>query len=151
MKEHSCSVSEGIYKVHYNFPKQTNEAVRQEPKKLRMDKSSNDLDSMSLFEQQSPERSWRCETDEYLTGGRAPKDQNDLEYWKMHSNAYSSLSRMARDYLAIQATSAPVERLFSQASLKIKKQRSHLNDDSSKYLLCLNSWTKSDLSDRIWL
>ena len=44
------------------------------------------------------------------------KEMNDpLQWWKEHEAKYPHLSRMARQYLAPPATSAGVERLFSQA------------------------------------
>jgi hypothetical protein len=36
-----------------------------------------------------------------------------LDYWKINSERFSNLSRMARDYLAVPGTSTPSERAFS--------------------------------------
>ena len=38
-----------------------------------------------------------------------------LEWWKTHAHMFPNLSRMARQYLALPASSAGVERLFSAA------------------------------------
>ena len=49
-------------------------------------------------------------------GADGKRHQFDLlEWWKTHESKYPSLARMARQYLAMPATSAGVERLFSKA------------------------------------
>ena len=40
---------------------------------------------------------------------------NLLEWWKTHAHMFPSLSRMARQYLALPASSIGIERLFSAA------------------------------------
>ena len=40
---------------------------------------------------------------------------NPLEWWKQHGHLLPTLARLARRYLAIPATSCPVERFFSVA------------------------------------
>ncbi|CAB5136895.1 unnamed protein product [Rhizophagus irregularis] len=48
----------------------------------------------------------------YLNEGVAPGKTDILMWWKLHEIEYPNLSKMARDYLSIPATSAPVERIF---------------------------------------
>ena len=67
-----------------------------------------------------------------------------LDWWQQHENIYPNLSRMASDYLAIPATSVPVERLFSEAGLLITERRNHLNVDTIRSCVCLDSWWCSD-------
>ena len=43
-------------------------------------------------------------------------DINQVEWWKLNGNSYPVLSKIARDYLAGQATSVPVEEIFSSGS-----------------------------------
>ena len=50
------------------------------------------------------------------------------------------LSQMAQDFLAIPATSAPSESMFSQASDIITKKRNRLGADTVNMLMCLRSW-----------
>ena len=38
-----------------------------------------------------------------------------LQWWRMHADEYPVLARMAYDILSIPATSAEIERVFSQA------------------------------------
>ena len=50
----------------------------------------------------------------YLTEySRASDDADPLLWWKLHSQEFPKLSKMARDYLCIAGTSAPSERAFS--------------------------------------
>lgn len=52
---------------------------------------------------------------------------------------------MARDFLAICATSVPSERLFSKAANLFRKNRNRLSDESCQSQLCINSWKNSPL------
>nr|XP_055069962.1 E3 SUMO-protein ligase ZBED1-like [Misgurnus anguillicaudatus] len=49
----------------------------------------------------------------YLLGPEVDPDTDQLEWWKQHQPNFTRLSRLARKYLAIPATSAPSERVFS--------------------------------------
>jgi hypothetical protein len=63
-----------------------------------------------------------------------------LEWWKHHSEEYPCLARIARDYLAIPATSAPAERAFSGGANLVSKKRGSLDEDTIQACLCLKSW-----------
>jgi hypothetical protein len=65
-----------------------------------------------------------------------------LAWWKLHQGIYPNLSRMARDYLAIPATSASSERLFSSCKDLITARRNNLNEDTIQAHECLKSWIK---------
>jgi len=55
---------------------------------------------------------------------------NVLEWWESQQQTYPTLSRLARVILAIPATSAPSERVFSLAGLTINARRSSLAPSS---------------------
>ena len=55
---------------------------------------------------------------------------------------------MARDYLAIMGSSAPVKRLFSQAKLLITPKWTRLNDQSIDMILAIKSW--DTILDQNW-
>ena len=49
------------------------------------------------------------------------------------------ITEMARDFLAIPATSAPSERVFSLAGNLILKKRTRVTSENVRYILCLRS------------
>ncbi|XP_066598831.1 uncharacterized protein [Prorops nasuta] len=71
------------------------------------------------------------ELEEYLSQPRVGCNEDILQWWKRHEIQFPVLAKMARDYLAIPATSVPAERLFSKASLIIRKHRNRLNNESA--------------------
>ena len=62
-----------------------------------------------------------------------------LDWWKEKSGLLPNLALLAKKYLCIPATSAPVERVFSRAGLTISKKRNALNCDVASDLIFLNS------------
>jgi len=54
---------------------------------------------------------------------------------------------MARRFLAIPATSAPVERVFSISSNVITKSRNKLDPDTVKQTVLLKSWKIKELKE----
>jgi hypothetical protein len=54
---------------------------------------------------------------------------------------------MARDHLAIPATSAASERVFSNGSDIITKKRNRLSPPTIRYLLCLRNWGRIQEAD----
>ena len=63
---------------------------------------------------------------------------NPLLWWKINQSRFPMLSVLARKYLAIPATSAPSERLFSSAGLTIAKERSRLTPEHAANLIFLH-------------
>ena len=72
------------------------------------------------------------------------KDINPLDYWKQNSYRFPVLSILARRYLAIPATSAPIERIFSVSNNIITKSRNRLLPNTIKQLILLKSWKLED-------
>ena len=70
-----------------------------------------------------------------------PGEQTDiLKYWSTKQYQYPTIARIARDHLAIPATSAASERVFSNGSDIITKKRNRLSPSTIRYLLCLRDW-----------
>jgi len=63
-----------------------------------------------------------------------------INWWKSAMIKYPNVSRMARDYLAIPATSTSSERLFSSASDLITDNRNSLKPSTIRECQCLKSW-----------
>ena len=58
-----------------------------------------------------------------------------LAWWKLHSSMFPNLARMARCYLASPASSAGVERLFSEAGDTYSDKRKNLKEETMMQLL----------------
>ena len=58
-----------------------------------------------------------------------------LEFWAAHEDRYPRLSLLARKYLGIPASSAPVERLFSIAGKVFRQDRCRLSNDMFSRLM----------------
>ena len=139
MKDYAINTFETIYREKYYT------SLDVSPLSSTSSSDSDDIDFTSLFEKPSKENAWKKEINDYLQQTRAPKDTDVLEWWKKHESNFSSLAKMAKDLLCIQATSVASERMFSQAGLINTKLRSMLNETSNKCLLCINSWCKCQI------
>ncbi|RUO95668.1 ribonuclease H-like domain-containing protein, partial [Jimgerdemannia flammicorona] len=67
-----------------------------------------------------------------------------LDWWKSHEKEFPTLAAMARDWLAITASSVPCESLFSIAGNTITANRNRLHPETARALLCLKSWWNFD-------
>jgi hypothetical protein len=67
------------------------------------------------------------------------KDYRDpLTWWKDNQAHFPIMSEVAQILLCIQATSTPLERIFSLASRVISKLRSSLNPDNASQIVFVN-------------
>jgi hypothetical protein len=80
------------------------------------------------------------ELERYLGAPTVDSDVDILDWWKQNSVAYPCLARIARDYLAIPATSVPAERVFSGGADLITKKRGSLGEETIQACMCLDSW-----------
>ena len=83
------------------------------------------------------------ELQKYLANEPCPlNDKNLLYWWRINGVKYPRLSAMARDYLAVQATSVPSKQLFSKAGDVVTKKRASLSPSTIQATLCLQSWAR---------
>ena len=75
------------------------------------------------------------EVDAYISEPCTEMLENPLVYWQINSNTFPLLSNLARKHLAIPATSAPVERLFSIVGKVFRPERCRLNDKTFEQLM----------------
>jgi hypothetical protein len=61
-------------------------------------------------------------------------------FWKAKGYDFRIIEQMARDHLAIPASSVPSECVFSTGGDIITKKRNRIGRESVRYLLCLRSW-----------
>ena len=75
---------------------------------------------------------------QYFEDQLIPRQNEPLEWWHENSNRYQGLSKLAKKYLCITATSVPSERLFSKAGELVSHKRSCLKPKNVDMLLFLN-------------
>ena len=68
------------------------------------------------------------------------RDTDVLKYWASKEYEYPIIARIARDHLAIPATSAASESVFSIGGDIITKKRNRLGAGNTRRLLCLRDW-----------
>ena len=77
------------------------------------------------------------EMDAYLREGGIPLSACPLEWWREKQSLYPTLAEMARVYLAIPASSAASERVFSAGKLILDHKRRRLTPDRVSRLIFL--------------
>jgi hypothetical protein len=75
------------------------------------------------------------EFDDYLKMAKPSKNSSILEWWKTNSARLPSLSKLARSYLAIPASSTSSERMFSIAGNIINCRRTNLTSETVNKLV----------------
>lgn len=90
----------------------------------------------TAVEQQEPVVS---EVDRYLAQNVVPKTTNVLNWWKQNSYEFPVLSRMAKDYLAIQCSSKDTEGSFSKGRRGMPYYRQNMQPLHFKAQMLVNS------------
>jgi len=78
------------------------------------------------------------ELKEYFTFPEISKSADPLVWWKTHAEQFPRLSMLAKSYLAIPATSAASERVWSIAGDTISDKRAALGDSTLDALLFIH-------------
>jgi hAT family dimerisation domain. len=86
------------------------------------------------------------EVNKYWSSNDAAEDVKPLDWWRTHSTEYPNLSKLAADYLCIQASSVPCEQLFSVAGQILCKSRNRLTGESVRACICLRSWILENIN-----
>lgn len=97
-------------------------------KKRRLDTLKERIQEIELTEMQK-----------YLRSGGIGLRECPLQWWKVHQESFPKLCRLARIYLAIPASSASSERVFSRAGLELTDTRKRLAPDRLSRLVFLKS------------
>ena len=85
----------------------------------------------------STEEKVKKEIDEYLQCPQLDTEADPLQWWKQYGPIYSTLSKLARKYFWICATSEASERLFSVAGNIVTSKRTCLKPDKVNMLTFL--------------
>ena len=64
-------------------------------------------------------------------------EENPLKYWEANYHRLPILSKLSEKFLAVPATSAPVERLFSIAGKIFRPDRCRLNNSTFEKLMMI--------------
>ena len=79
----------------------------------------------------------------FAAGNQVQQDADPLKWWQENETKFRTLAVLARKYLAIPATSAPSERVFSLAGSICNRRRASLTPEHLNALVFLNA--NSDL------
>ncbi|CAB4374518.1 unnamed protein product [Rhizophagus irregularis] len=105
-----------------------------------LDEDEDSKDSLFPVPKRFRNNNGHDELNSYFNSTLEPGTINVLEWWKGHESNYPTLAKMARNYLSIPATSAPVERLFSESGNLITPEQNRLRSDIIHAIMCLKSW-----------
>ena len=86
---------------------------------------------------QSEQDKIEAELSSYLLSSETDPDTDPLQWWKVHEANFPRLSNLARKYLSIPATSAPLERVFSTGGNIVTCQRACLKPEAVERLVFL--------------
>ncbi|KAJ3700388.1 hypothetical protein LUZ61_004093 [Rhynchospora tenuis] len=105
-------------------------------------------DFISGIQTSEPEKS---ELEEYLglpLDKTSVDDEFDiLTWWKMKVPKYPVLSRLARDILAVPASTVASESTFSTSGRTLSAVRNCLNDESMEALICAQDWLRARVTE----
>ncbi|KIM68662.1 hypothetical protein SCLCIDRAFT_20020 [Scleroderma citrinum Foug A] len=85
------------------------------------------LPTLQLWQPSSSVQTVEQELASYVTSVCSPEGTDSISFWAMSRSAYPTLYRLAMDYLPIQASSVPCERVFSSASETMTKRHNHIS------------------------
>jgi hypothetical protein len=80
------------------------------------------------------------ELDRYYALGQAQGNVKAPDWWKLNQANFPVLSKMARDYLAVQGSSVPSEEVFSGGVDLVTPDRNSLSEDTISMSMSLKDW-----------
>ena len=66
------------------------------------------------------------------------RDDDVVDWWRTHKSMFPNLGRMARQFLALPASSAGVERLFSRSGETHGDKRPRMKEEAMQSLMYVN-------------
>ncbi|KAJ8381766.1 hypothetical protein SKAU_G00025440 [Synaphobranchus kaupii] len=85
----------------------------------------------------SKQQGFGVELDSYLLIATADHRSDPLQWWHLHSSHFPRISRLAKQYLCILATSSPSERVFSKGGNIVTSSRASLKPENVNRLVFL--------------
>ncbi len=119
-------------------------AVNSTSRPLTPDPFEDDFDLSSSFPPVGCGNTSQNELEIYLDSPPKSRNLDVLGWWKLKQELMPYLTQMARDYLAIPASSVPSEQAFSEAGDILSKRRNRIEGETMGAIMCLKSWLRSD-------
>lgn len=113
-------------------------------KEVNINTKENSLTSR-LFKRYHVEK--KDELQLYFSLPCANEKTEPLEWWKINEPQFPKLACIARDYLAIPATSVPAEQSFSLSKNLITERRNRMLSKTVRECICLKSWWQGPLKN----
>jgi hypothetical protein len=101
------------------------------------DDDDDELSDAELYRSSPLELDTETEFTRYLKLPVVPRETNIRRFWKTKQFEFPTISKIAGDFLAIPATSAPSECVFSIGSDVVTRKRNRLTGDSVRMIMCL--------------
>ncbi|XP_010250193.1 PREDICTED: zinc finger BED domain-containing protein DAYSLEEPER-like [Nelumbo nucifera] len=100
------------------------------------------LDFDVFISEMSSSQNSKSELDQYLEESLLPRIQefDILSWWKLNNLKYPTLSRMARDILAIPVSPASADSVFDTEIKRLDSYRSSLRPETIEALICAKDW-----------
>lgn len=102
-------------------------------------KAMNDLfDDDEDNDAETPEDVVANEIAQYFGEKDVDRDVNIMQWWAVNEHRFKLLTRLARQYVVVTATSTPCERLFSEAGAIADRKRATMSPEHVDMLTCLH-------------
>ena len=106
-------------------------AVSLEPKKKKQKKSFLDDDD----DDDCGNKSFKIQLDEYMQEVKVKGCPG--AWWNLNKTKYPAIAKRAKEYLAVQGTSTPAERVMSDMGTILNKKRLAMSDENFRMLMYL--------------
>ena len=118
-------------------PSQPLEIIEKEDSSTKPSKRRRLFEFMEIENECQQVHVGQDEFKQYLEDEDGIKFKNTLLFWKNKQSKYRVQAKIARNFLGVPATSAPVERVFSQAGRILQADRSKLLPENFEKLIFL--------------
>lgn len=115
-------------------PAQARQGTRQNPSPAIPKKSYDEIMAAKLLQKAAKQADEKPYRDVHIINNKS----NVGAWWKTHETIYPAEAALARRYLAIPATSAPSERLFSTGGRVIEKRRAALKPSTARAIILVH-------------
>jgi hypothetical protein len=104
--------------------------------------SDHGLTDFDMYIMETTSQNTRSELDQYLEESLLPRLQelDLLDWWKMNKLKYPTLSKLARDILTIQVSTADPDSVFDTEIKELDSYRSSLRPETVEALVCAKDW-----------